>query len=205
MVLVSRNLAPPLLPVFRSRLVGELLALLTADPARQWTLEELAKRTGSPYQTVTAEVRRLADAGLLVEEAIGRSKLVRIDETNLNFPALAELTSRSFGPPLILAEEFADLANIHQVFIYGSWAARHAGQPGPLPNDVDVLIVGHADRDEVYEAVRHASERLGIEVNTTIRTRRQWASADDGFSRELKGSPLVPVIGPPGSANSDRS
>jgi hypothetical protein len=127
--------------VFRSRLVGELLALLTADPARQWTLEELAKRTGSPYQTVTAEVRRLAEAGLLVEGAIGRSKLVRIDETNLNFPALAELTGRSFGPPLILAEEFADLANIDQVFIYGSWAARHAGELGPPPNDVDVLIV----------------------------------------------------------------
>ena len=36
-------------------------------------------------------------------------------------------------------------------------------------------------------------ERLGREVNTTIRKAEQWHGAQDGFARQLRSSPLVQV------------
>ncbi len=39
----------------------------------------------------------------------------------------------SFGPPLVIQEEFEGLAGIDQIFIYGPWAARYAGERGPAP------------------------------------------------------------------------
>ena len=188
--------APPLLPVFRSRLVGELLALLLSDPERRWTAEELADRTGTPYPTVTKELRRLAEAALVRTEAIGRTKLVRADDTNPYFRPLAELVALSFGPPLVIADEFKDVPGITDLSIYGSWAARADGAPGPTPHDVDVLILGIPDRDHVYDAAQRAQRRLGREVNTTIRTPEQWRKANDAFTRQVRSSPMFPVPGP---------
>lgn len=41
-----------------------------------------------------------------------------------------------------------------QAYIYGSWAARYLGEPGPVPQDVDVLAIGTASDDDLYDAAR---------------------------------------------------
>jgi DNA-binding transcriptional ArsR family regulator len=191
-----RTAAPALLPVFRSRLQGEVLALVLADPATEWTVDELAGRTGQPYQTVGHEVRRLQEADLVRARSVGRTKLVRANEDSPYFRPLAQLAVMSFGPPLVISEEFGSLGHVNQVLIYGSWAARYAGESGPAPRDVDVLVVGMPDRDAVYEAARGAEQRLGREVNVTIRSVQQWESASDGFTRQLRSSPLLAIPRP---------
>lgn len=192
-----RTAASPLLPVFRSRLQGELLALVMAEPSREWTIEQLATRVAQPYQTVANEVRRLQAGDLVTTRTIGRSKLLRANEASPYFAPLSQLALMSFGPPLVVGEEFAGVAGVEQVFIFGSWAARYVGEPGPAPNDVDVLLVGAPDRDEAYEAARRAQDRLGREVNVSIRSARQWKHGEDSFTKQLRSSPLL-QIPPPG-------
>jgi hypothetical protein len=82
---------------------------------------------------------------------------------------------------------------VEQVLIFGSWAARYAGETGPAPHDVEVLLVGAPDRDAAYEAARRAEQRLGREVNVTIRAAGQWRSGSDGFTRQLRSSPLLEI------------
>jgi predicted nucleotidyltransferase len=192
-----RAAAPALLPVFRSRLQGVLLALVLGHPDREWTLEELASSSREPYQTVGNEVRRLQGAGLATVRTVGRSKFLRANTASPYFGPLAQLVLMSFGPPLIVSEELATLPGVDQVFIYGSWAARYAGEPGPAPNDVDVLLVGAPDRDEAYEAAARAQQRLGREVNVTIRSVARWDKDQDGFTVQLRSSPLLLVPPPP--------
>src|SRR4051794_17446633 len=107
-----RTPPPALLPVFRSRLVGDLLALMLTDPERRWTAGELASRTSAAYPTVTRELRRLHEAQLVRSEAVGRSKLWLANDRNPHFQALARLAASSFGPPQVLAEELAELPGI---------------------------------------------------------------------------------------------
>lgn len=163
------------------------------DPAVEWTIDDLAKRTGQPYQTVANEVRRLQAADLVAVRAIGRSKLLRANEDSPYFRPLARLVLMSFGPLLVIGEEFSKVDGVERVFIFGSWAARYEGQSGPAPRDVDVLQAGAPDRDEVYEVARRAEARLGPEVNVTIRGAGQWRSASDGFTRQLRSSPLLEI------------
>jgi hypothetical protein len=115
-----RTAAPPLLPVFRSRLQGRLLALVLADPGVEWTVDQLSERTGEPYQTVANEVRRLQAADLVAVRSVGRSKLLRANEDSPYFRPLAQLALMSFGPPLVVGEEFASLAGVQEIFIFGS-------------------------------------------------------------------------------------
>jgi predicted nucleotidyltransferase len=185
--------APPLLPIFRSRLQGEVLALTLPDPDREWTVDELAERTDEPYQTVAAEVRRLQRADLLTATTVGRTKLLTANRDSPYLRPLAELATMAFGPPTVIAEEFDRVDGIDAIYIYGSWAARYEGEPGPSPKDIDVLVLGKPDRDDVFDAAQRAQRRLGREVNLTQRTRRQWETATDGFTEQVRASPMVEV------------
>jgi hypothetical protein len=130
-----------------------------------------------------------------VARSVGRTKLLRANEDNPYFRPLAQLALMSFGP-LVVGEEFGSLEGVSEVLIYGSWAARYAGESGPAPRDVHVLLIGTPDRDAAYETARRAEQRLGREVNVTIRGVQQWHSASDGFTRQLQSSALLEIPRP---------
>ena len=44
------------------------------------------------------------------------------------------------------------LAGIERAVIYGSWARRYQGEAGPLPQDVDLLVIGAPAVGEVRAA-----------------------------------------------------
>lgn len=185
--------APPLLPLFRSRLQGDLLAALLLVPDAEHTLTELARRTGASLAAVQREVERLEGAGLLRSRRVGPARLVSAERGSPAVAPLTELVALSFGPVQILAEEFDEVAAVEVLDVFGSWAARHQGERGRPPSDVDVLAVGTPDRDTVHEAARRAEDRIGLPVNVTVVSPARWAAAEDGFVRRVRSAPRVPV------------
>lgn len=187
-----RTSAPPLLPIFRSRLQGDLLARVLLQPG-SLTVSALARELAAPVPTVQREVSRLEDAGILVTQHVGRARLIEPNDANPVVRPLRDLVLLAFGPRQVIAEEFAVLGPA-EVLIFGSWAARYRGEPGSPPGDVDVLVIGQADREEVFDAAQRSEGRLGREVNTTVVSVDRWKASDEPFLRELKRRPLVPVV-----------
>jgi AraC-like DNA-binding protein len=190
-----RSEAPPLLPIFRSRHQADLLTILLLHADQDYTLTELATRLGVAPSTLHREVQRLVEAAILSVREVGRSRLLRANTANRAVAPLTQLLVVTFGPHVVIAEEFARLTGVEEMFVYGSWAARYRGQPGPPPNDVDVLIVGTVDRQSAYEAADQAEQRLGFPVNVTIASPQRWAEASDPLIRQIKASPAVNVRG----------
>lgn len=190
-----RTSAPPLLPIFRSRLQGELLAATLLEPGREESLTELAHRLGADVGTVQREVSRLERAGILRTRRVGQARLASANPDSPIYASLAELVLRAFGPLQVVAEEFAGVERMDEIFLFGSWAARYAGEEGSAPADLDVLVIGRPSRDSLYEAARRAERRLGRPVNVTVRSKASWQSAEDGFVKEVRRSPLVSVAG----------
>jgi predicted nucleotidyltransferase len=193
---------PDLLPLLRSRLQAELLTLILLSPEREWTLTELAGRAGASVATAQREVTRAEQAGVVASRRLGNTRLVSAAASALTEP-LTELLLRSFGPRQIVAEELAELPGIQDAYIFGSWAARYTGRPGRAPADIDVLIIGTPDRDDLDDATQRATTRLAREVNVTLRSPSWWADGDDGFHTEIKNRPLIPVIEHQTPENSD--
>ena len=75
--------------------------------------------------------------------------------------------------------------------IYGSWARRYAGEVGPEPADIDLLVIGVPDVQEVRRRAEDASKELGRDVNVTVLTYEEWDDAASGFVRQLRSSPFV--------------
>ena len=69
--------APQLLPLLRSALQGEVLALILLNPEQEWSLTELANRVGASVSTAQREVSRAEDAGVVVSRRVGNTRLVR--------------------------------------------------------------------------------------------------------------------------------
>jgi len=196
---MQRSGPPPLLPLLRSRLQAEVLTLVLLNPEREWTLTELAWRVGSAVSSVQREVVRAEQAGVMTSRRVGKTRLVKAARSPLTAP-LTDLLLRSFGPRQVLAEEFSGVPGIERAYLFGSWAARYAGQEGRSPADLDVLVIGVPDRDALDDAAQRAGARLAREVNVTIRSADWWRSGDDGFHSELMRRPLVQVSGSEGSS-----
>ena len=194
---MDRGATPSLLPIFRSRQQAELLALLLGDPDVERSLVELAELTGAPYPSVHREVRRAESAGLVIGRLVGRTRLVRADTSSPYYAGLADVLTKAFGVPTVLAETVAGIAGVQAVYVYGSWAARYTGEPGDRPvADVDVLVLGDPDRDALYAAASQAEQRLGREIQLTIRP-TSWLSDGTGtFHDTITSRPLVPIKSP---------
>lgn len=188
-----RSGSSPLLPLLRSRVQGDLLALLYLHPNRDYSLTEAAALIGASVKTVHTEASRLIAAGFVRDSRRGNVRLLRaVTDTPVSRP-LTDLLAVTYGPLPVLNDLLADVEGITQAFIYGSWAARYLGEPGPVPGDVDVLVVGTADPDDLDEIARAAQSRLGRPVDIRRIRPAAWASPDpaDPFLASVRERPLV--------------
>ena len=161
--------SPPLLPLLRSRLQAELLTLVLLTPGQEWSLTELADRAGASVSSAQREMARAEDAGVVSSRKVGNTRLVSAAVSPLTGP-LTELLLRSFGPRQVVGEELSGLPGVEAAYLFGSWAARYEGQTGRAPADIDVLVIGQPDRDELDDAAQRAGSRLAREVNMTVRS-----------------------------------
>jgi predicted nucleotidyltransferase len=65
---------------------------------------------------------------------------------------LAEILS------LVIADVLAPIDRIDAAYLFGSWAARYSGERGRAPADIDVLVIGSPDRDQVDDAIAEAEQ-----------------------------------------------
>ncbi|WP_285476465.1 ArsR family transcriptional regulator [Amycolatopsis sp. NBRC 101858] len=186
--------SPSLLPLLRSRMQGELLALVLLHPDREYTITELADACGVTPTAALREVERLVEGGILEARRVGRSRLVKARTDTPLYRPLSDLMAVTYGPLPILAEALSGLDGVTEAYIYGSWAARHSGEPGPPPGDVDVLVVGSPDPDALFDLAERASRRLSREVNVHRISPEAWAAdTADPFVTSVRERPLAPL------------
>ncbi len=145
-----RTWATPLLllPLLRSRVQGDLLALIYLNPEEEYSITEMAHRIGASVKAVHQEVPRLVETGPLSNRKLGTARLLRSTQDSLLTRPLTDLLAVTYGPLPVLTRSLTGLTEVDQAFIYGSWAARYNGEPGRAPADVDVLVIGDVDPEE---------------------------------------------------------
>jgi hypothetical protein len=186
--------APTLAPILRSDAQGRILARVLVDPEASYSLSDLVAWSRTSMPTVKREVDRAEQAGIVTTEKVGPTRLVRANVAHPLHDAVRRLLLATYGPPAVIAEEFDAIEQIEAVLLFGSWAARYLGDPGRAPNDIDVLVIGDADRDAVDDAAERAERRIGMPVHATVRTQAQWESRRESFVDDVRSRPVVVVL-----------
>ena len=165
------------LPFWRSDAQPFLLYSLFWDPPGQ-TASTIAARFGLSRETVSKEARRLLNAGIIEWRTVGRNKVLALVEDHPATKALRTLVDLTLGP-LIDLKRLYDIEGVDEVYVFGSWARRHLGEPGATPRDIDVLVVGNPEAYDVTTACLELSGRYGIDVSPMIVTAREFHERGD--------------------------
>jgi DNA-binding transcriptional ArsR family regulator len=183
---------PVLLPLLRSQTQGRLLAQLYLHPGTEYSLTDLARLLGVSVKTIHHEADRLTEGGLVRSRRVGNVRLIASDTSHRLTRPLTDLLTATYGPAPVMTDLLSGTSGISHAYIYGSWAARHAGHPGPVPADLDVLVVGSVDLDDLDEIARSARDWLGLDVNIHRVSARTWGSSEqDPFLAHVRSQPLV--------------
>ena len=183
-----------LLPLLRTPLLGELLAWLYLHPDGTWSVTDLARRFNASQSTVSREADRLVESGIITELRRGNLRLLQANVQGPLARPLTDLLVLTYGPKAVLGDVLKSVPGIDEAYIYGSWAARYRGEGGPVPRDIDVLVIGDADDDAIFDAARAAEVVLGREVNVRRVTAKTWRGTnEDPFLTSVRSRPLVAI------------
>ena len=171
------------------------MADILDDPEREQSLADMTARLGIPSPSVHREIERAEQAGIVRSRRVGKTRLVSADTTSPYFAPLRQLLVSAFGVPARVRSALEEVAGVEQAFIFGSWAARWHGEGGTRPvGDIDVLVLGYPDRDQVYAAMHRVGLEVGREVQVQIRAPDWLRDGTGSFHDTVAARPLVCVI-----------
>jgi predicted nucleotidyltransferase len=164
------------------------------QPDHPSTVADIARELGLDDGGLTREADRLERAGLIRSERVGRNRILLPNDGSPYHRDLYNLLLKAFGPVTVLAAELSKVDGVEQAYLYGSWAARYTGEPGPDPIDLDVIVVGSPSSGlELNDVANDVLSRLGRELNIHVVEPADWIAAGSGFLQEIKSRPLVPI------------
>jgi DNA-binding transcriptional ArsR family regulator len=187
---MHHSLVSILLPEYRRRVLG----LLLLRPEEALHGREIARRTGLPAGTVTRELTKLADVGLLQRERRGNQQIYRANTSSPVFSELAGILRKTSGLADVLAEALAPVApKLRVAFIFGSTAQGRES----AGSDVDLMLIGDLAFGRTVKLLHAAQTALGREVNPKVFTASEFAkkAATEPFLRDVLAKPKIFLIG----------
>jgi DNA-binding transcriptional ArsR family regulator len=187
---MHHSLASVLLPEYRRRVLG----LLLLHPEEALHGREIARRTGLPAGTVTRELTKLAEVGLLQRERRGNQRVYRANTSSPVFNELAGILRKTSGLADVLAQALAPVApRLRVAFIFGSIAQGRES----AGSDVDLILIGDLGFSQAVELLHAAQATLGREVNPKVFTASEFTSkaATEVFLGDVLAKPKIFLIG----------
>lgn len=152
------------LQLTRSRLRQKILSYYFTNPTNQLYVRQLASILTEDPGNLSKELSRLEKEGIFIAETKGNQKHCYL---NRRYPLYNELKSilfKTVGVEGRLKEIIGKIKGIRLSFIYGSYAANKEN----ASSDVDLLMVGKIDEDELLKKIESAEQALGREINYNV-------------------------------------
>jgi predicted nucleotidyltransferase len=187
---MHQSLPALLFPEYRRRVLG--LLLLRPDEALHG--REIARRTGLPAGTITRELTKLAEVGLLKRSKRGNQQVYSANTGSPIFTELASILRKTSGLADVLIQALAPAApKLRLAFVFGSVAQ---GQE-TAGSDVDVMLIGDLGFREAVELLHPSQATLGREVNPKLFSTREFTdkAATEAFLIDVLAKPKIFLVG----------
>ncbi len=187
---MHQSLASILFPEYRRR----VLALLLLRPEEALHGREIARRTGLPAGTITRELTRLAQAGLLKREKRGNQQVYSADTGASIYTEVSSILRKTSGLADVLVQALAPLApSLRLAFVFGSMAQGRE----TAGSDVDVMLIGDVGFGQAVESLYPAQSMLGREVNAQVLSEAEFRAKarTEPFLVDALAKPKLFLIG----------
>lgn len=168
----------------RSLTRQRILAMLVDDPTRRLHLRAIARSVGTSAGTASRELRRLEEAGLVTRTPEGAQVYFQANEQSPLLEPVREIVRKTVGAPGVLRRALTGLAGVEEALVFGSYSRGDTR----ADSDVDLLVIGSPDRDELTDRLEAAGRELDRPVNEVVMTPSELES------RRVRGDRLVESI-----------
>jgi len=177
-----------------SNMQQKIFRLYFSQTNRKHYLRELERLLDEPVGNIRRELIRWSKAGLFLREKVGNLTYYSL---NTSFPLYEELkaiVSKTIGIEHILKEGLKAIESIRVAIIYGSVASgEDTGN-----SDIDILLIGNPDMDELVNNVQEMEKKLGREINYVLYTPEEFKrkkEAQNTFIIDVLRNSKVFIIG----------
>lgn len=176
--------------LFGSRTRATLLCKLLMNPDRSFYLRELSRELGIPYSMVYKEEKNLVSLGIVEEEKRGPVTLVAVNKKLPYFSDLRGLVTKTVGLGEVLGESLSKVKGIHYALVYGSFAGGEYTES----SDVDLLVVGDVQEENLLREISQAENVVNREINYILWSDEEFASRVKSRHHLLSDLVNKPVI-----------
>ncbi len=162
--------------VLFGKIRGGVLALLYGSSDKAFYLRQIARHVNASAGAVRRELEKLAAVELIVRTSVGNLVFYQVNQHHPVFPEMRALVNKTVGIFHILRSALESLSSrVNIAFVYGS-IARQEERAG---SDIDLMIIGDVELDDVIVPLQETEVALGRTVNPTV-------YSIDEFKRKLK-------------------
>ena len=176
-----------ILSIQKSKLREDLLTLYFTNTEKKYYLRELERMLKHSVANIRRELLRLEKAGLFFREERGNQVYYYLNKSFPLFDELRSIIFKTSGVPQILHNALVNLKDkdIGYAFIYGSFAKKEERED----SDIDLLIVGKVNEDELIEELNELEQKLQREINYSMYSKEEFQ-----IQKEKRNSFILDVI-----------
>lgn len=180
--------------LFTSRVRIKILQLFLTHSQDSFHVREIVRRTGQEINGVRRELSRLKQIGLLKSEARQNRLFYTLNFDFLLFYELLRMIGKSTGLGGRLLTEQSKIGKVKLAVI----ALRYLLGAKALESEVDLLLVGKLNLDELKKLVAETEQQNGREINYTVMTEEEFnfrKKRKDHFIQNILLQPHLVLIG----------
>jgi predicted nucleotidyltransferase len=180
--------------LFGSRLRSKVLGWFFTHVDERFFVRQLKSLLNEDPTNLSRELSRLESLSILVSEREGRQKYFRVNKGSPFFEEMKGLILKTAGVAGVIKTALERIGGIKYAFVYGSFAKNQE----KTESDVDLIVIGKANLDEIEDALSKGEGQLGRSINLTFYSTREFREkieSKDSFVRTVLTNPKIMLIG----------
>jgi predicted nucleotidyltransferase len=159
-------------------------------------IRELARELNTSPPHIMKVLESLTSLGILMKVKRGNMVFYRLNRSSTIAEDIKRilLKTESLGYELQKILKETDGRNIRYALIYGSFAKGTE----VTSSDIDLMVIGDIEEDEVVKTVLKAQKRIGREINYIVWSEKEFhekVRAEAALLREIAKTPVIMLIG----------
>ena len=146
-------------PLTKNR--AELLKLFFTNPEGAFYMQEIGRILGKKPGVFQRTLNNLVSEGIVKSEYRANARYFKVDKHYPLYKELKSIVFKTVGVEASLKAELKHISGIQFAFIYGSYAK---GKENYL-SDIDLVVIGGPDEDELIKRIDRLEEKLQREIN----------------------------------------
>jgi predicted nucleotidyltransferase len=159
-------------------------------------IRELARELNTSPPHIMKVLESLTNLGILTKVRRGNMVFYKLNKSSTIAEDIKRilLKTESLGYELQKLLKASDKQSIRYALIYGSFAKGTE----VTSSDIDLLVIGDIDEDEVVKTVLKAQKRIGREINYIVWNEKEFEEkirSEAALLREIAKTPVIMLIG----------